>query len=141
MRKAGLVGRIGEVLCFQTECFSFFFWLVDEIAGVELDPGGVGRHRNGHIVDGHIYRSRAPDTAAVDNEIVVVTSGVNDLFVFGVYTVADISRVSEIKNGSCHRADLAGGDERPVDGSNAVGVKERDAVLYIAVVREIRVVG
>ena len=135
-REVRLVRRVGEVLGLQREPVALAVLpaaraderAVEEVAGVELDPG-LGRSRSS-------ARGRSPGRAAarpgaarrragpVEHPVVVVAAAEHELLVVA-RGAARRSRasVAEVERRAGHRVDRAGRDQGRVDRRVAVGVE------------------
>src|ERR1051325_11325333 len=98
---------------------------VEEVAGVELDPGLGGADAQGAAALRALELCRGQETGAttaVEHPVVIIASPITELRVGLLDARADRRGAAEIERRARHGRDLPGGDQRRIDR----GVRRRE---------------
>ena len=130
-----MIGRIGEVLRLQAERAAMLVNMagfacdcaVEEIAGVELQPGlrrrDIERSAALRILE---LRGVTQPRVAIQDPVMVVALAVLDLLVIRVDARADRGRLAEVERRAVDGCELAGRNQPCIHRRVAIGVERQD---------------
>src|SRR5665213_2964269 len=124
--KIRVVWRVGEVLRLKAKAAALHIFCaclsgpraVEKVPAVELDSR-LGSEDFQHTAVGwieHLGRGTQRASRAADNEVVIVAAGAFELFVLLVNAFVDTLRRGEVERRSSNCGELAGRNQRRVDG-------------------------